>query len=120
MRGLSVLPPKSETFKLFHIKSQKFPWIIQAQELYQNILIPTSIAFQPETWLRVLNTSDLTKFITTDAVKASNIDDFDIMKIDKSNRKSIRQDESSKLLSTRKPTHALNKLLPLYIICLST
>lgn len=35
------------------------------------------------------------------------------MKIDKSTRKNIRQDELSKILSERIPTHALSKLLPL-------
>lgn len=113
MRGLSVLPPKSETFKLFRIKSQNFPCVIETQELSRDIFTPTSIAYQPETWLRVLNTSEETRFITTDAVKASNLDDFHILKSEKTNKNNPRRDNLSKILSSKIPEHALDKLLPL-------
>lgn len=32
-RGVSALPPRSETFKLFHITASEFPCVIPAQEV---------------------------------------------------------------------------------------
>lgn len=58
LSGLSVVPARSETFKLFRINSTEFPCIIQKQEIAENIVIPTTIAHKPESWVRVLNISD--------------------------------------------------------------
>lgn len=76
-RGISA--PRSETFKIFHIESEKFPCVIEPQEIEKGILVPSSIVYQPQSWVRVLNTHDGIKIINTEAVKASPITDFHIL-----------------------------------------
>lgn len=44
IRGLSALPPSSETFKIFRIKSREFPCVIPSQTIKENVYIPTTIA----------------------------------------------------------------------------
>ena len=43
IRGLSALPPRSETFKMFHINATKYPCIVENQQLVDNVFIPTTI-----------------------------------------------------------------------------
>lgn len=83
MNGVSALPPRSETFKIFHIKSEKFPCIIEPQEIENGILIPSSIVHQPKSWLRVLNTNDDVKIINTEAIKTSQLSDYHILQTQK-------------------------------------
>lgn len=83
MKGVSALPPRSETFKVFHIKSKKFPCVIEPQEIENGILVPSSIVHQPKSWLRVLNTHDNVKIINTEDIKSSPLKDFHILQIEK-------------------------------------
>lgn len=93
--GVSALPPRSETFKIFYIKSEKFPCVIEPQEIETGVLVPSSIIYEPESWLRVLNTHDSVKIINTEKIKTTSIDDYHI-------------------LQTRKQdTHSTNRLINL-------
>lgn len=64
-KGVSALPPQCETFKLFRVRSSSFPCVIPAQEIDENIFIPTTIAFECEAFIRVLNTNSEMKIINT-------------------------------------------------------
>lgn len=83
MDGVSELPPRSETFKIFHIKSEKFPCIVEPQEIENGILVPSSIVYEPNSWLRVLNTHDDVKLINTEVIKTKPTSDFHILQIQK-------------------------------------
>lgn len=50
--------PRAEIFKLFHIKGTSYPVVIESREIGPQILIPTTVAYQPQTWIRVLNVSE--------------------------------------------------------------
>lgn len=77
--GIAAVPPRSETFKIFHIKSKKFPCLIEAQELEMGVMIPTTIVHEPNTWMRVLNTNESIRIIKTDSTKPSQLTDFHIV-----------------------------------------
>lgn len=113
IRGLSALPARSETFKMFRIKSESFRCVIQSQEIAINVFVPTTIAQKQECWLRVSNTSDEIKIINTETVKSSAIEDFDILKSNQTPRNDIRLNEPTQLLQSRIPNHAKEKQLPL-------
>lgn len=72
----TVVPPNSETFKLFTINSDIFPCAIQNQEIDLNVFVPTTIAQSRECWIRVLNTTNDFKYLKRDNLKVSNTNDF--------------------------------------------
>ncbi|RYE21294.1 MAG: hypothetical protein EOP45_09765 [Sphingobacteriaceae bacterium] len=59
LRGLSVLPARSETFKTC-------PCILESQEIAENVFIPTTVIHAQQCWIRVLNVNDSLKFINTE------------------------------------------------------
>lgn len=79
MNGVSALPPRSETFKLFHIKSEKFPCAIEPQEIEKGILIPSSISYEPNSSRRVLNTHNDIRIVNTKNIRSSPLTDFHIL-----------------------------------------
>lgn len=83
MDGVSALPPRSETFKIFHIKSEIFPCVVEPQEIENGILVPSSIVYEPHSWLRVLNTHNDVKLINTETIKTTPTSDFHILQIQK-------------------------------------
>lgn len=116
IRNISALPPRSETFKLFRISSNKFPCIIEAQNISENVCVPTTIAHKPETWIRVLNINDKIVFIQTDKLKTSQITDFEILKMNPQESEIVDNQRHSKLkhaLRNKFPNHAKDMILPL-------
>lgn len=114
INGVSALPARCETFRIFHIKSKKFPCLIEAQEVEENVLVPTTVVHQPEASLRVLNANDDMKIINTSNLKESSIDDFHFFKPEKStthtsDRLKCLQDK----LKKRVPEFIRNKLVDL-------
>lgn len=83
INGVSALPARCETFRIFHIKSTHFPCVIEIQEIEPNIIVPTTVVHQPESWVRILNTTDDIKMINTETLKASPTNDFYIYKPEK-------------------------------------
>lgn len=77
--GVSAVPPRSETFKIFHIKSEKFPCLIETQEVEEGVIVPTTLVHEPASWLRVLNTNESIKIINTNKIKSSNLNDFNVI-----------------------------------------
>lgn len=43
LNGSTVLPARSEIFRLFRVNGTSFPGIIQTQEIVRNVLIPTKL-----------------------------------------------------------------------------
>lgn len=114
--GVSALPPRSETFKMFYIKSEKFPCVVQTQEIEKGVLILTTIAYEPKSWLRVLNITEEGKIISTENVESSPLDNFHIVKLNSEiNANSDRELKLRKILKTKVPEHARNKLLNLCV-----
>lgn len=78
-RGLSVIPPNSETFKIFHIKNSNYSCIIPAQEIDDNVFIPNTIAYSDNTYVRVLNNNSTFKMLkTTRILRTESLNDYDI------------------------------------------
>lgn len=113
--GNSVLPARSEVFRLFHITGTQFPRVIQAQEISSKILIPTTIAYTNKTWIRVLNTNDENVEISTENLESQPITNFDIYLPDR-DAKTQRSESLHNLLQTKIPQHASPDLMNL---CLS-
>lgn len=115
IKNISALPPRSETFKLFRISSIKFPCIIESQDIAENIYIPTTVVHTPEFWIRVLNINDQLKYIQTDKLKVSSINDYEILKFDKEHSESenIRKQQLKRTLKSKIPNHIADKLNPL-------
>lgn len=113
IRGLSAVPPRSETFKIFRIKSTEFPCVIPAQEISENVCIPTTIVLQNECWIRVLNLNEDTKIISTERIKAASLEDFDILKYTKSTENIKRTAKLTGILTNKIPAHAREILMPM-------
>lgn len=114
IHGVSVLPEKCETFRVFHIKSTSFPCLIETQEIEENVIVPMSIVHQPEAYLRVLNTNDDIKIINTEKLKTSPIEDFHFIKPNsQTTHSSDRLNKLQNILKRKVPEHMRNKLLNL-------
>lgn len=116
IRNVVALPPRSETFKLFRIRSNCYPCVAQGQDVGENVFIPTTIIYEPEAWIRVLNLNDKIKYIQTDKLKIDHINEVDIFTITKNNDKNeVKEREKllEKTLEHRIPAHAKAELLPL-------
>lgn len=83
IKGVSAVPPRSKTFKIFHIKSETFPCLVEAQEIDDGIVIPTTLIHEPNAWIRVLNSTEDMKIINTGKIKTSSITDFHIIQSQK-------------------------------------
>lgn len=111
----TVVPPNSETFKLFCINSDSFPCVIQNQEIDQNVFVPTTIAQSKECWIRVLNVNNEFKFLKRDILKPTNLDEYRIFTCseNKSQKYQSRNDKLRRILKQNAPAHALNSLTSL-------
>lgn len=78
--GASTMQSRSESFKVFHIKSEVFPCVVEAQELEKGVVVPTTIVYEQNAWLRVLNTNEYNKNINTTKVSTSPISEFHILR----------------------------------------
>lgn len=116
LKGLTVVPPRSETFKLFRIQSTSFPCIVPKQEISKDVLIPTTIAYGTECWIRVLNMSNRNEYIQNTKVKIDHLDAYNIFSINNSQNSYPnvkRAEELSNILGDKIPKHIEQKLLPL-------
>lgn len=111
--GCVQIPPRSESFKLFRIQSTQFPCVIETQQITDNILIPTTIVQHPNSWIRVLNTSEQTEPVYSHQIKASSINNYNIYKTESQTKLNGRKEKLTKILKARIPAHAIPKLLPL-------
>lgn len=109
--GSSIIPARSEVFRLFRINDSNFPRLIETREISPNIIIPNTIAYSQRTWVRVLNTSDENKVIRTDNLKSKPIDEFDIYLPPCT--KSLRDENLMKLLAKKIPKYAPLQLIDL-------
>lgn len=82
--GETIVPARSETFKMFQIRSEKFPCLIETQEIHKDIFIPTTIVHESNCWIRVLNVNNENIGIQTDTIKPKNINDYNICMINES------------------------------------
>lgn len=110
----SALPPRSETFKIFHIKSEKFPCLIEAQEIDEGIVIPTTIVHESDSWIRVLNTNENFKIVKTDSIKTSPISEFHILQTQTNHTTTTNRLQNLRSTLKKKiPEHMRDKLLEL-------
>lgn len=110
------IPPRAQIFKLFTIKSQSFPVVIKNQEVSPRILIPTTIAYQPKTWIRVLNASENPHTVNSNNIQFEHINEYNIYKMSKDENQTVQANRKSKLrdvLENKIPRHARDALLKL-------
>lgn len=113
IRGPSAVPARSETFKMFRIKSTQFPCVIESKEIAKDVFTSTTIAHKTECWLRVLNRANEIKIINTEMIKSLPLEQFYILLCRETSEKLERNTELTSLLSNKIPTHARDTLLPL-------
>lgn len=112
--GISILPPRCETFKLFKIHSTEFPCIIETQDIEKDIRIATTIAHSNQCWIRVLNTSESVKTISNEHLKVSKLTEYDIYTRDSnSNVKVTRNGRLAEILNRNTNGHARKPLIDL-------
>lgn len=116
IKGIAAIPPRCETFRSFHIQSVTFPCIIETQEIQADVYIATTVAYKPDTVVRVLNITDSMQLIKTNELKVRGINEYNIysMRQQKTNEcSSERKIKLETILKKRIPKHALNELLNL-------
>lgn len=113
--GIAIIPPRCESFKLFRIMSNEFPCVVQAQDIEKDVRIPTTIAYNSQCWIRVLNTSDQIKMINNENLQISKLDQFDIYVTNgsASKGKSSRNDKLAEIIRKRTPEHVHESLISL-------
>lgn len=114
--GDIYIPPRAEIFRLCHIKSKTFPVVIKNQEIGPQILIPTTIAYEPKTWIRVLNVSESPHTVNTHSIQFEHLNEYDIYRVSKSDNTNVHSNRKSKLrdqLKNKIPKHVRETLLKL-------
>lgn len=114
-QGKSVVPPNSEIFRPFQIKSRTFPCVVEAQNISEHVVIPTTIAHSEISWIRVLNTTDEFRVIETNKLECSNINNYDIFMCNDSSKSDnkTREEQLINILRQNTPKHAIKLLTPL-------
>lgn len=116
LKGTAVVPARSETFKMFHIKADKFPCVVESREVDRNVFIPTTIVHEPRAWIRVLNVNIQPILIRTDGLNSQSIDNFDICVINGKSQSGYHESRDTQLtqvLNAKMPAHVKAKLIPL-------
>lgn len=112
--GVSAIPPRCETFRIFHIKSDKFPCVVESQQIENDVIIPPTVVHEPQTWLRILKTTEDIKIVNTENVKVSPIDNFHILRTEKSTSHTpIRLNKLQETLKKKAPNFIRSKITDL-------
>lgn len=108
-----VLPARSETFRVFHIKDFTEPCVILNQEIESGVMIPNTVVHSKNSLIRVLNTNFEPITIKNTIKSSGNLSDFNIYKVNET----INDDERMKLfkkkLSEKEFRHAKRDILKL-------
>ncbi|RYE25800.1 MAG: hypothetical protein EOP45_04435 [Sphingobacteriaceae bacterium] len=115
LEGLAAIPARCETYRTFHVESTKFPCIIEPQEIENDVFVATTVAYQPNTVVRVLNINEDIKLVSTKTLKTVSLDSYDIFRI-RNNHNNINEQRLNilrNLLEKRIPKHAIADLMPL-------
>lgn len=118
--GISVIPPRCESFTIFKIHSQEFPCVVEAQDIEKDLRIPTTIAHSDTCWIRVLNTSDDMKIINNRKLTASSLNAYDIFtsKNGSPSPKPIKSERHVKLTEILQQQSNSHTQQPLLDLCL--
>lgn len=73
-----IIPPSSESYACFNIRSAQFPCIIPSRAISHNSRIPTTIAYGENTFIRIINTSNRTYTLPNNILYGERLDDFKI------------------------------------------
>lgn len=115
--GRTIVPPNSEIFRIFHIKSDQFPCVVEAQNVDETVRIPTTVVHSENSYIRVANISNTFRTIDTTKLVGKSIDNYDIFKIEKSAKDPIgnseREQKLENLLKKNIPNHIRNDVLSL-------
>lgn len=109
--NIVTIPARSEVFRIFRVTATHFPRFIESQEIATDVIIPNTMAYSSEVWIRVLNTSDECKIVDTGALKSKHIDDFNIFLANDTS--CSRNEDLANILKRRFPRHAPPQLLDL-------
>lgn len=109
-QGVSMIPARSEVNRIFNICSVDFPCVIETQEISEGVLIPDTIVHEPNSWIRVTNTSESHRTITTN-LNSTPMNDYNVYL--PKNTKHKRDNELEKNLKLKIPKHAPRELLDL-------
>lgn len=112
----TAVPPNSEVFKLFKLKSKSFPCVIEAQTLNEHIAVPTTIALSSECWIRVLNTTDEMHIIDVTKLRCTDVNNYNIFKgTDRKQNENTRNNKLIEIVKSTTPPYAHDQLIPLCV-----
>lgn len=111
----TAVPPNSEVFRLFKLNCEQFPCVIQTQNLTEHVVVPTTIVFSKESWIRVLNTDDEMKIVDTTKLRCTNIAEYDIFQgtNEPKTSKILRNEKLIRIIHSNTPKYAHDLLTPL-------
>lgn len=92
-----VVPPRSEIYRLFKVKSQVFPVFIQAMEIKKGVLTANTIAHSEEVQICIVNTTESMQRFRMPKFKATNLRCYNVYKM----KKTIPSDERTQKLLTK-------------------
>lgn len=112
-RNKIYVPARSEIFRIFRFNELDFPRVIESQEIAPNILIPTTVVYSNEAWIRVLNTNDENIMVDNSHLVSNHISEFEIYQAEKQNPVSERTEKLKFMLKNRIPAYAPGTLISL-------
>lgn len=89
-----VVPPRSEIYRLFKVKSQTFPVFIQAMEISKGVLSANTIAHSKEVRICIVNTTESIQKFKMPKFKTTDLRLYNIYKM----KKTISSDERTEKL----------------------
>lgn len=103
------IPARSEVFRLFRLSDTNYPRFIESQQIADGVIVPNTIAYSNEVWIRVLNTSQENQVInTSETLRTRSIQNFDIY-LPQGNTPN-REIDLMNLLKIKIPKHAPKRL----------
>lgn len=109
-----TIPPRTEVFRIFKVSCGKFPAIIHSKEIEKGIFSATTVAYEPETVIRILNTNESISSINKNInFETDDLFKYNIYTVNKNGSDRKRTTELLNLLKKNAPENVHSDLLNL-------
>lgn len=117
-QNMVSVPPRCESYRIFHIENFSGSCVIPSQEIFPGIFIPNTIVSDKNPMLKILNTNSESKTFKNSINNSLNLSDFHIFKAEKTeNHKQLvnesRVEKLRNLFAKNIPEHVKEKLIHL-------